>query len=258
MEKGKKINRNYGYNQSYEGYYDNPEEDEIDLVDLIFVMIRRWKLIVLTIIPVIIIGFFFALTRPSVYQAETTLMVSSGMASVGIDNSDISLNQKLVITYSEVAKSKSILRRVINKYDLETTPENLAGAISISPVSDTEIIKLSYKNGDPQLAASVTNEFAKEFMNKVVEVMNIRNVKVVEPAEIPTHALPKKRAIILAAFVILGVMLGMGLAFIVESIHKKLRKPSEIESILGAPMLGMIPKFEDNSDKNEEDTDGEN
>ncbi|MFK4785456.1 YveK family protein [Fusobacterium sp. MFO224] len=253
MGKGQKINRDY--NSSYDNNYNYYDEDEIDLMDLIFVMIRRWKLIVLTTIPIIIIGFLFALTRPSIYRAETTLMVSSGMTSVGIDNSDISLNQKLVITYSEVAKSRSILRRVIGKYDLETTPENLANAISISPVSDTEIIKLSYKNKDAQLAASVTNEFAKEFMNKVVEVMNIRNVKVVEPAEIPTRPLPKKRAIILAAFIILGGMVGMGLAFIVESIHKKLRKPSEIEKILGVPMLGMIPKFK-GSDK-QENMDGE-
>lgn len=241
--------KNYGY--SYEGYY-NETQQELDLMDLIFTMIRRWKLIVLTMIPIIIIGFFLALTRPSIYRAETTLMVSSGMTSIGIDNSDISLNQKLVITYSEVAKSRSILKRVINKYDLETSPESLAKTISISPVSDTEIIKLSYKNKDPQLAASVTNEFAKEFMNKVVEVMNIRNVKIVEPAEIPTRPLPKKRAIILAAFIILGAMLGMGLALIIESIHKKLRKPSEIESILEAPMLGVIPKFETKDDEGDD------
>ena len=250
MERGNRTERNYEY--TYEGY---DTEDEIDLMDLIFVMIRRWKLIVLTTIPIIIIGFLFAMTRPSIYRAETTLMVSSGIASIGIDNSDISLNQKLVVTYSEVAKSRSILRRVINKYDLETTTENLANAITISPVSDTEIIKLSYKNKDAQLAASVTNEFAKEFMNKVVEVMNIRNVKVVEPAEIPTRPLPKKRVIILAAFIILGGMAGMGVTLVVESIHKTLRKPSEIEGILGVPMLGMIPKFKENDQ--EENMDGE-
>lgn len=253
---GNEQGNDYSYNQGYS--HENFNEDEIDLMDLIFIIIRRWKLIVLTMIPIIILGVIFSATRPSIYKADTTLMVSSGMSNIGLDNSDISLNQKLVITYSEVAKSRSILKRVINKYDLDTTSENLARAISISPVSDTEIIKLSYKNSDPQLAAAVTNEFAKEFMNKVVEVMNIRNVKVVEPAEIPNHPLPKKRVIILAAFVILGGMVGLGLAFIIESVHKKLRKPTDIEKILGVPMIGMIPLFKDEEDKeDEEEMDGE-
>ena len=251
---------NYVHNQGYNHEIFN--EDEIDLMDLIFIMIRRWKLIGLTMIPIIILGVVFSVTRPSIYKADTTLMVSSGMSSIGLDNSDISLNQKLVITYSEVAKSRSILKKIISKYDLDTTLDNLASSISISPVSDTEIIKLSYKNTDPQLAAAVTNEFAKEFMNKVVEVMNIRNVKVVEPAEVPTHPLPKKRVIILAAFVILGGMIGLALAFIVESVHKKLRKPTDIEKILGAPMIGMIPvlkdkKEKDNNEAEDEKMDGE-
>ena len=247
---GNEQGNDYSYNQGYNHEIFN--EDEIDLMDLIFIMIRRWKVIGLTMIPIIILGVVFSATRPSIYKADTTLMVSSGMSNIGLDNSDISLNQKLVITYSEVAKSRSILKRVISKYDLETTSENLASAISISPVSDTEIIKLSYKNSDPQLAAAVTNEFAKEFMNKVVEVMNIRNVKVVEPAEVPTHPLPKKRLIILVAFVILGGMVGLALAFIVESVHKKLRKPTDIEKILGAPMIGMIPVLKDEKEKKKE------
>lgn len=246
MEKRYEEERRYGYGYGYENFN---EEDEIDIMDLLFIVIRRWKLIVLTMIPIIIGGIIFSATRPSVYRAETTLMVSSGMTNIGIDNSDISLNQKLVITYSEVAKSRSILKRVITKYDLETTPESLGKTISISPVSDTELIKLSYKNKDPKLAAAVTNEFAKEFMNKIVEVMNIRNVKVVEQAEIPTKPLPKKRVIILAAFTILSLMVGLGLAFIIESLYKKLRKPSDIEKIIEAPMIGMIPIFEDGEDE---------
>lgn len=236
----------------YEDYDNYEDENEIDLVDLIFMLVRRWKLILLIAIPISISGFFYAATRPSVYKAETTLMVSSGMASVGIESSDISLNQKLVITYSEVAKSKSILKKLIFKYDLGTTPEGLSRSISISPVSDTEIIKMSYVSRDPKLAAAVINEFGNEFMNKITEVMNIRNVKVIEKAEIPSQPLPKKRTIILAAFIILGGMMGCGVAFIIEMLHKKLRKPSDIEKILGAPMLGMIPDFSVSEDKKSE------
>ena len=143
--------------RKYEDYDDYYEEDEIDLADLLFMLIRRWKVIVLVTIPVVMLGFFIASTRPSVYRADTTLMVSNGMQATGLDNSDISLNQKLVVTYSEIAKSRDILRRVITKYDLPENIQELSKAINISVVKDTELIKLSYTCGDSKLAEAVKN-----------------------------------------------------------------------------------------------------
>ena len=226
-------------------------DDEIDLLDLVFMLIRRWKVIVLLMIPVVILGFLFASTRPSVYKADTTLIVSSGMQSVGLDNSDITLNQKLVVTYSEIAKSRDVLRRVISKYDLQESPEALANKISVSVIKDTELIKLAYTSYDSRLAEAVTNELAEEFIKKVGQVMRVRNVSIVERAIEPSHSLPKRRGIILLASVILGGMLGVGAAFLVEFLHKKLRKSSDIEKILGVQMLGMIPEIEI-ADKGEE------
>lgn len=232
-----------------EKYYDEKryfeeDEDVIDLADIIFMIIRRWKVVVLLMIPMVILGFFIASTRPSVYQADTTLIVSSGMQSVGLDNNDVALNQKLVVTYSEIAKSRDILRRVISKYDLQETPEILAKKISISVVKDTELIKLAYSCNDSKLAQAVTNELAEEFIKKIGQVMRIRNVSVVEKAIEPIHPLPKKRVMILLVSIVLGGMIGMGGAFLIEAFHKKVRKSSDMEKILGVQMLGMIPEIE--------------
>lgn len=239
--------------EDYDEEFEN-DEDEIDLADLIFTLIRRWKLIVLTAIPVVILGVIFAITRPTVYQAETTLIVSNNMSSVSLDSSDISLSQRLVITYSEIAKNKSILNKVINKYDLKETTEQLAKLVTITPVDSTELISLTYKNSDPQLAAMVTNEIANEFMDKVVQVMRVRNVNIVEKAQVPVQPLPKKRVLILLASVVLGLAAGTGMAFVMEFLHKKLRKPSEIQAILGVSMIGMIPDLENVIAEKDEDS----
>lgn len=237
--------------RKYEDFDDYYEEDEIDLADLFFMIIRRWKVIVLVTIPIVMAGFFVASTRPSVYRADTTLMVSSG--TTGLDNSDISLNQKLVVTYSEIAKSRDILRRVITKYDLPENIQQLSNAINISVVKDTELIKLSYTCGDSKLAEAVTNEVANEFIQKVGQVMRVRNVAIVERAQEPMQPLPKKRVIILLASIILGGCLGVAAAFFIEALHKKLRKSSDMEKILDAEMLGMIPEIVMNERKEEAD-----
>ena len=66
---------------------------------------------------------------------------------------------------------------------------------------------------------------------------------IIEKAQEPTGALPKGRVKILFASVILGIALGIGMTFLIEALHKKLRKSSDIEKILGVEMLGMIPEI---------------
>lgn len=228
-------------------YEDNFYEDgeEIDLMDLVFTLLRRWKLIGLVALPIFGMGVFFALTRPTVYKTEMTMMISSGrnFNASSLDGGELSVNQKLATAYAEIAKSNAILKNVIKKYDLETTLKTLQNEVSIAPVKDTELLQLTYKNSDPALAAAVTNEIGNEFMLKVREVMNFQNIKVVEAAEIPREALPKRRGAILVISLILSGMTGCMVAFIVEFFFCKLRKPKDIEKILGASMLGMVPDF---------------
>lgn len=228
-------------------YEDNFYEDgeEIDLMDLVFTLLRRWKLIGLVALPIFGMGVFFALTRPTVYKTEMTMMISSGrnFNASSLNGEELSVNQKLATTYAEIAKSNAILKNVIKKYDLETTLKTLQNEVSIAPVKDTELLQLTYKNSDPALAVAVTNEIGNEFMLKVREVMNFQNIKVVEAAEIPREALPKRRGAILVISLILSGMTGCMVAFVVEFFFCKLRKPKDIEKILGTSMLGMVPDF---------------
>ncbi len=221
-------------------------EDEIDLMDLIFIFIRRWKLIVLIFLPIFGIGVFFAATRTNMYKAETILMVSNGTGTVSstiLENNELSVNQRLARTYAEIAKSKVILNNVIKKYDLAISLKELENQVEISPVDNTELLRLTYRNGDPSLAAAIVNEIGNEFMLKVREVMNFQNIKVVEKGEVPKEALPKKRRQILIVSFLFGIMVGGIVAFIVEFFFCKLRKPKDIEKILKVSMLGMIPDF---------------
>lgn len=231
-----------------EDFYEDDfyeDEEELDLMDLFFTLMRRWKLITLIAVPVFMVGVFFAATRPTVYKAELTMMVSSGRNYMAgsLESGELSVNQKLATTYAEIAKSRAILNTVIKKYDLDTTVKKLEKDVTINPVEDTELLQLTFKNGDAAMSAAVVNEIGNEFQLKVREVMNFQNIKIVEPAEIPKEPLPKKRALILAISLVLSVMLGAMAAFVVEFFFCKLRKPKDIEKILGISMLGMVPDF---------------
>lgn len=225
-----------------EEYYDDEESGGLDIVDLIFALLRRWKVIVLITIPIVIAGFFMASTRPTVYRSETTLMVSAGNG-LSVDGSDIGEGQKFITTYIQLAKSRDIMERVIAKYDLAETPGSLAAKVTVSPVANTDFLKLSYKSGERGLTTAVTNEIANEFIFKISQVLKVRNISVIERAS-EASQMPKNRGIIIIASFILGMALGTGVASVIELVHRKLRKSSDIEKILKAEMLGMIPEIE--------------
>lgn len=225
-----------------EEYYDDEESGGLDIVDLIFALLRRWKVIVLITIPIVIAGFFMASTRPTVYRSETTLMVSAGNG-LSVDGSDIGEGQKFITTYIQLAKSRDIMERVIAKYDLAETPGSLAAKVTVSPVANTDFLKLSYRSGERGLTTAVTNEIANEFIFKISQVLKVRNISVIERAS-EASQMPKNRGIIIIASFILGMALGTGIASVIELVHRKLRKSSDIEKILKTEMLGMIPEIE--------------
>ena len=225
-----------------EEYYDDEESGGLDIVDLIFALLRRWKVIVLITIPIVIAGFFMASTRPTVYRSETTLMVSAGNG-LSVDGSDIGEGQKFITTYIQLAKSRDIMERVIAKYDLAETPGSLAAKVTVSPVANTDFLKLSYRSGERGLTTAVTNEIANEFIFKISQVLKVRNISVIERAS-EASQMPKNRGIIIIASFILGMALGTGVASVIELVHRKLRKSSDIEKILKTEMLGMIPEIE--------------
>ena len=233
------MRRNY---DEREEYYDDEESGGLDIVDLIFALLRRWKVIVLITIPIVIAGFFMASTRPTVYRSETILMVSAGNG-LSVDGSDIGEGQKFITTYIQLAKSRDIMERVIAKYDLAETPGSLAAKVTVSPVANTDFLKLSYKSGERGLTTAVTNEIANEFIFKISQVLKVRNISVIERAS-EASQMPKNRGIIIIASFILGMALGTGVASVIELVHRKLRKSSDIEKILKAEMLGMIPEIE--------------
>ena len=220
-------------------YYDD-EDDGLDLVDLIFSTIRRWKVIALIAVPIILAGIFFAATRPTLYKADVTMIVTNPESTYG-GASSLDVDNNLMVTYTQLAKSKDIMTRVISKYDLGVSPDALASQVTVLPVSGTIFMKLSYTSSKRDLTAPVANEIANEFIFKIAQVVKLRNINIIENA-VGAYEIPKKRGIIIVASVLLGLILGCGVAGIIELIHKKLRKPSEIEKVLGAKMLGMIPE----------------
>lgn len=240
----KKAKKRYEEDVYYEEW--NEEEDEVELMDLVFILVRRWKLIAATTGVMAVLGVVFALVKPSVYTASTKLMVSNGSYTArSLDRNELSLNQQLVTTYTEIAKSREVSETIIRKFGLTIGPDQMSKKIKVSPVGDTEFITLSYTDGEPRMAAMISNELSAAFVMRVRRIMGAQNLRIVEEAETPIHPSGTGKKLIVAIAIVLGGMIGVFIAFALEFFHNTIRKPDEIEKVMGCTVIASIPDFED-------------
>lgn len=217
---------------------------EIDVIELFFVIKEHWKVFIRTIFILVSLGFTYSHYKIDTYRAETLLMVASSDTSPNrLQSSQVSLNQKLVSTYTEIASSVSIMKNVTQKLDLENSPDSLAKRVKVLPVGMTELIKITYSDNNPQKAALVVNEVSEEFIIKIRSVMSFDNLKIIESARVPVYPEPKGTKLIIAISIMIGVILGVLEVLWREYYQNKLKNPEEIERVLGCQILANVPDY---------------
>lgn len=219
--------------------------EEITLQELFFILRKRLGLIFLiTIITVAsVAGVTFFLLEPE-YESTTTLLLGKPQeyqtGTQGIEYSDIQLNQKLISTYAEIAKSHKVLDQVKNNLGMSDSYGQLSSYVNVSMLRDTEIIKVSVVHTNPVIASTLANETASVFMGTVSELMKIDNVQVVDEAKTPANPIKPNVKMNIAISIVLGVMMGVFLAFVLEAFDNSVKTPVDVEK-LGLKIIGMIP-----------------
>ena len=149
--------------------------EEIDLKELLSLFWSKKTQIILIILIFMLIGVIYTVgfVTPK-YTSSTTLLLAtsenSTTKSSTITTTDITLNSKLVSTYTLLIQSKSVLSQVISNLQMDISEEELKNSITVTQEKDTEIIKISVTNENAATAEKLTNEVAKIFMQKVQEI----------------------------------------------------------------------------------------
>jgi tyrosine-protein kinase Etk/Wzc len=76
---------------------------------------------------------------------------------------------------------------------------------------------------------------------RVSKAGTVGNVRIIDYAVLPTEPIKPKKALIVAVSLILGLILGVALAFIRKSLHRGVEDPDLIERQLNIPVYATIP-----------------
>lgn len=225
--------------------------EELDLKELLSLFWSKIFQIIVIVLITIGVGiiYTYGFTTPK-YSSSTTLVLTGSEKSAGTDNTnsitttDVTLNSKLVSTYSELVKSNKVLRQVISNLGIDVNEEELRKNVSVKSVEDTEVIKITVTNENAAYSSKIANEIAKIFSNMVSEIYNINNIYIVDDAEVSNAPSNIHHSKDLLIFGFMGIVIAVMYVLIANMLDTTIKTPEDIEKGVGLPVLVTIPYIE--------------
>lgn len=219
--------------------------EEIDLKELFEYFKSKIVWIGIAVVVLIILGNIYTVfTRVPMYKSDTTIVLVSENKNESYNTSELQLNKNLVGTYTEIIKSRKVLDPVIKNLKLDYSYEELKKNVTVTSVTNTEIIMISVGDSNTELATKIANEIADVFITEVQKIYKLNNVSIVDKAVDsikPYNVNYIKDNLI---YIAIGIVLSCGIVFIKFYFDTTIKTSEEIENKLGLTVMGIVPKVE--------------
>ena len=217
---------------------------EIDVFATLKVLWKRKFSIILVALVFAIAAFgYSAFLAKKEYQSTSRIYVVSrqNQDNNALTNSDLQAGAYLVKDYREIILSQNVLSQAIEELKLDMTPAELSKKISVSVPTDTRILSITAKDGDPKEAARIANGLRNVAAEKIIAVTKVSDVTTLDEAEVPqSPSSPNIRRNVLLGF-IAGAGLMVVLMVVVEVLDDRVKRPEDVEELMGLPLLGVVP-----------------
>ena len=227
---------------------DNNETMEIDLRELFGVLLHRaWLIALVAVIgAALVFGYTYFMVDP-LYQSSTLLYVNNsginiGSSSFSISSGELTAAQKLVDTYVVILKSRAALSEVIEEAELSYTYEELKGMISAGAVNSTEVFEVVVTSKSPTEAEKIANTIANILPEKISDIVNGSDVRIVDYAVVPSHRHSPSYTRNTAIGFLVGAVLAAAIIILTHLLDENIRSEDYLsQSFPDIPLLSVIP-----------------
>lgn len=219
-----------------------PGEIRVDLVTLIFALLKKWYMIFICGIDAgLAMLLALMLFAAPGYVSNTTLLILNRESASTVLYSDLEISTKLTNDYGRIVTSRAVLDRVIQELGLDMSCEELEKRIDVSIPYDTRMIYIYVEAETPKLAYQIADCLQTVVAQRMAEVMDIEAVNVIDEASVPTYASsPRYLLYFIAAFLAgaFAAALAIGILFVTDD---RIKSPENIEELLHVSILATIP-----------------
>jgi len=224
-------------------------KEELKLMDIVDMLMRRWWIMLISMIVVGIMAFIFTevFISPS-YRSTGALYVNASkeQTNQNITTGTISASQQLVNTYAEILKRRTFLEDVASDIDDKYTVKQLQNMITILPVNETEVMEISVLSNDSNDSYLIAHSVLMRAPDELMRVVEAGSVKLLDDAEENKVAVsPNIRQNTLIG-ALLGIILGALIILLLEFVDTRIKNADAIVSKYEEPLLGEIPSLDEN------------
>jgi len=179
-------------------------QDEVALKEVLSPLwSRRWKILFFTLLMTLVVAFYVSLLKPS-FQAAAILQIGSNKPANTLSINDAfnesNASQEQVQTQYELLRSRKFAERVVSKLNLTEHDEFRSGKyndkisflgdlnkstasapissvisgfqsrLKISPISGTELVKITFVSYSPELSKQVANQIGQTYLQYQDEI----------------------------------------------------------------------------------------
>ncbi|KEZ50340.1 hypothetical protein AZ46_0206545 [Metabacillus indicus LMG 22858] len=206
------------------------KEKEIDLKEIFTIIKRRfWIIAVITVLTTFLGAFYSYFYTSPLYATSTRIAVNTTADTLN--------------TLNVIIRDPAVLEKVSSELKLNRSGEALSGQINVETIGASQVINISVIDADPVLAAEIANTTAATFKDEIPDFLVIDGMKVMAEAKPNYYPINENHSRYVMMGAIAGIIIGIGLVFLLDSLDDSIRSKRDVEEIFDAPILGTVSRM---------------
>lgn len=233
----------------------------MDLRDLLSILRARWIVVVATTLIGGLLALGVSLVTKPTFQSSIQfyVTVAAGDSASAAYQGSLGAQQR-VQSYAALVESSDVTQEVVNTAGVALTAQEVASRTSATSDPDTVLLNVTVTDTEPDRAQQLAQGFGL-VLPKVINAIEtpdgggpaLAKLTVVNPPALPESPVAPKTAQNAAVGLVLGLLAGIGLVLLNNTLDRRIRSKKQLEELTGKPVVGTIPfrKSEDR-EKDEE------
>lgn len=223
------------------------EEMTLDLRELFYIARKRIKLILLITIGCTLVSaaLSFFVIKPT-YEADATIIVGKLQANEknNTQYNDVMMYQNLVKTYAQIAQSNRVAEKSADKLNGKIKSEQLQKIVKVTTQQGTQILEIKAQSKNAQEAVNIVKAVSSTFIDESKKIFPTGgDIQIMDEPKFPDAPVKPKKALNIAIAFFLGLMISVGLTFVLEYMDSTIKSEEDVDKYLELPVIGIIPKY---------------
>ena len=215
-------------------FIDDGRSRDINLKEYFDVIKRRaWIIVVLMIITTAAGMAYNQLNNTLLYQTSTRIILAP----------DAKENNQDMSTLMVMIKDPIIMEEVKKELNIDLPAEAIASKITVARLEESQVVSIAVTDTDPNRAVAIANTTAEVYKKEIVDILSFEQVQLLSKAKLNPYPINENQNRNLVAAAVFGLVVGIGIVFLLDALDGTIRDRNEIEEYLDIPVIGSISRM---------------